>query len=895
MKNVCRPFVLYNDFLPPSNEAHMDWDYLSFGYYDGLTVDDNLFIVSNNQALNMSLPKLWDYYVKSSEELNGSFSSQIIFGLRTEDEHDIPDEVFWSDENRSAYPFLFVSLIQAKRDSISPDSWKCRKLLEKELNDESVRAITYLTFDTSDILLVMLCEDYTVGAKIIDSFHEKNENILKSIMNWELNYSFTIAAVNKKILNDNHKIQSIKGMVESADIYLIEKEIGSIHDVYHDIKKQLTDNESDHYVLERTPILGCNDEVIKLSNVPWNKFLLLFQDETGILNHSSKEYFCRLIGATTIIGVKDDQRPVIIDKGEWQRKEDENTQQVLLSELMRKKCLGICFRSEEDEGEPIDISGLKRNLFQVINSLQKFETTPFRDYLFQTALLPLNMMLNMAKEVKTSEQQEAYIKFFYDFMKGFNLYVQDSSRSDRQFTQVPDFNAKIYDTPVKVNAFYNAFIFNMKKYLNSLHESKENGLDNDIIHEYEFLACPGITDNMQVEEYFVNISEKNRLFLAEIPENQVYKPKEMLTMLAHEVGHFVGKDIRNREERYNCIRNICAKIVVKCIQINLKEEIEEYDSIQNDRYWKYFEEKIGEELIKKELEQFESKDIKEQKRRKYHSDTVVDFLAYAVADILRSKGEDLWAFMLEKDYIYWLDKRSECAENRKVRLNGKIKEIVSDVSAAFVWEEDAFTIVSSLKTAMKLFKECIADLVCILTLKLSIEDYLNAIIGSAKDQGMEADFDGTAILLRSGLVADCMLRNVPGQDIEWTEDDMAAVYHSKNKTAWISIQNLRTDFLNEESDGKADVSRNSIDIFYDSEILMVIAGYLEKCKKDFFAFNMNKDKLSERQQVRHDLVGAYKLFDCESIEQIVLTMQKSTDDYLNQIRTLNREAVEDGI
>lgn len=42
----------------------------------------------------------WDYYVKSSEELNGSFSSQIICGLRTEDEHDIPDEVFWSEENR---------------------------------------------------------------------------------------------------------------------------------------------------------------------------------------------------------------------------------------------------------------------------------------------------------------------------------------------------------------------------------------------------------------------------------------------------------------------------------------------------------------------------------------------------------------------------------------------------------------------------------------------------------------------------------------------------------------------------------------------------------------------------------------------------------------------------
>ncbi len=43
MQNICRPFVLYNDFLPPGSEIHETWDYLAFGYYDGLSVGENLF------------------------------------------------------------------------------------------------------------------------------------------------------------------------------------------------------------------------------------------------------------------------------------------------------------------------------------------------------------------------------------------------------------------------------------------------------------------------------------------------------------------------------------------------------------------------------------------------------------------------------------------------------------------------------------------------------------------------------------------------------------------------------------------------------------------------------------------------------------------------------------
>ena len=48
MRNIGRPFTLYSDFLPPGKESR-EWQYLAFGYFDGVNVGDNLFEKQNNR------------------------------------------------------------------------------------------------------------------------------------------------------------------------------------------------------------------------------------------------------------------------------------------------------------------------------------------------------------------------------------------------------------------------------------------------------------------------------------------------------------------------------------------------------------------------------------------------------------------------------------------------------------------------------------------------------------------------------------------------------------------------------------------------------------------------------------------------------------------------------
>lgn len=305
MKNICRPFILYNDFLPPKEDIHEGWQYLSFGYNDGVSVGENLF--NENEC---TLQVMWKYYVQNhTSSLDGSFSSQIIFGLRYEKEDAvIHDSDFWDKDVQKEYPFLFVSLIQIEKSTDQNDKYNIenRENLERYFNGSSQKkAIAYLTFDGSDLSLILLCKRYYDGAEVINSMRRMDNKQLSN-RNWgKITYSFTIGAVFKKFLNDEALVEKVEGKITHAYIYIIEKQPGGSENIYGMIEESLAGLE-EKCIEARENILGCNDEMILLKNIPWKRFLAFYRDKTGILNHSHENYRNNLIGVTTIIGESQD-------------------------------------------------------------------------------------------------------------------------------------------------------------------------------------------------------------------------------------------------------------------------------------------------------------------------------------------------------------------------------------------------------------------------------------------------------------------------------------------------------------------------------------------------------------------------------------------------------------
>lgn len=882
--NICRAFVLYNDFLPPATAVHEGWQYMSFGYYDGLSVGNNLF-----ESNNWSLENLWKYNAMQGEELDGSYSYRILWGLRCETESLYSDdEQFWDSSQSQEYPFLFVSLIQIKKTVNL--SLSHRKKVEDRLTKKGqIKAITYLTLDNSDLILVLQCKRYEDGTAIINKMHYENGDTQRMTEAWNLNYSFTIASVNKTILKEDALINTIEGNVSHAYIYAIQKRVGGISNIKTAIEAHINQNTKNDigrkYIDHSAAVLGCNDEVIVLKDIPWSTFLKLFQEEKGILNHTNSLYKDMLNGVTTIVGKAQDDTGKEMDMLEIsQRKQSEFT----FSESLWEKCKKV-FQLDSN----VQLANIKRGLYQILNTLRKFEMSSFSDYLVQTVRRPLNMVIDMANPSEWISDEYFYASF-YEFMKGVNLYAQNEAHTDRQFTQTPDMNIRIYDSPVKLNAFYNAFIYYLKTYLNSFEQMEDR-------HEYEFLACPGVTGNMRVQELFKKISTEKRLFLVEMPEYQIYNSKEMMIMLAHEVSHFVGTNVRNRSFRFECMEEMIAKSIVRYMRAQIKYYVKRNDGNDWRREWLFLDTtdywEQTEKNILQEIENFaknyteylentkfpcmntEERDLLKRmlEDRKEHSELLSKCMIDASAGILEKK--ERWNYLFEKEYIYWIQKDSTLAEDKRTKL----KEFILNVSGNFLsydlWNENALSAKSVVDVMLYYLKECFADLMAIMTLQLPMLDYLHVILQNDEGNDSSDQYIIRGVDIRSALVTSCMCYNDPSLGYRWDDRELERISQcedQKLRQYKDKILDFRLDYLdlNSYKEYENASANRAMDIMLDSGILEIMMKYLLRCKFEFVKGNQkNVDKQKQLRLI-------YELFSIDNVENLVLQMQSYVDCYL---------------
>ncbi|EOT27077.1 hypothetical protein C805_01181 [Eubacterium sp. 14-2] len=883
MYNICRPFILHNDFLPPSREVHQDWDYLSYGYYDGISVGKNLF---SEGAID--LKRLWKYSVERSTLMTGKCQEQVIFGFRS-DEDERWENSFWDENVQKKYPFLFLSLLQFKNSEKTTEFCKeCREFEKAMTNEEEgYRAVTYLTLDNSDLILILLSRNYLSGAELVDSLHRGAGSIAEriSLFNWSLCYSFTVASLYREILNgDNGPEEEILPFVY---IHAIEQSPGSVDHIYNQIK----DVVGEEYLnKEKQSTLGCNDELIILKDVPWSKFRLLYQDNSGILNHSNEFYQNYLTGVTTIIGTPHEMKKVA--NGRFIRVSESDkgkTDSESLSSMLRKAFGKMDLINNTD---CVRCHNLKKDLYQTLNVLQRFETTFFSDYVFRTLLMPLHMVKNIMEKAHTIEEKDKLFESFYDLFKGISLYAQNSVKSDRQFTQSLDYNIRIYQTPVKLNAFYNAYIYNLKEYLNSM----EN--EQGVLHNYEFIACPGITDNMQVRELFDSLTDEEKIFIASIPENQMYDVRLMFVMLSHEVGHFVGKDIRNRKIRVKCIEKILSHVTIHYYRISLQGELPEEIP---EGYWKGLEKELKTRL-KEKMEQQKSSDyirkryvdISEEEIKKLEKDlekygvysSILNLLLQESMKEILEESEELFSYLLEDTFMVTMKKADlKNAERERKKLRRKIQKITNEWLTDSPWNKTMTNLSASMDLLIENFKECVADVIGILTLRLSMFDYLDSVIQSNSDQG-RIDIVNTKALVRCALVVYCMEN--PGDDLRyyWSDKEIQVIDESGNGRVR-DFKNAICEFLDEYFKGKespkklpeiAAYKKSAVNILYDSSVLQQLGGYLSVCRRTFEERNSKEIRSQQKE-----LINVYKLQQENNIETFILGVQKYIFDYQNVV------------
>ncbi len=758
MEDIVRPINFYSNFLPARKVDH-SWQYCAFGILDGVSVEEPFY--EKDVEDNTVLKQIWEHLSKRVKELKGNYAVQTIYAVCHADKQE--EKAFWQPikSEEGVMPFVFFCRAQYQGDlqSLRKNKAIIKEKLEK---DGKIKTWIYLTYDNSDLLIVIKAVSYEIGAGAINSMHNNINFAFGEGSLCVLKNSFTVFAVDQEFINQlgDGKKEEEKSIfeylnqtkIEQVVVKVIEKKFGCAKKLREELGK-VHDNKK----IQTKHLLGTDDELIILEEIGWGTFLRLYQNQEGFFYNAAPIYIKYIAGATTTICTSIEEKDYFRD---WK------ISKVLLEQQEKwekwyNKCidnLRECLRKKE---------GDFKELYIILNTLPKFSGKVFSDYLYFSVLRPLRALIEFQPDRNAGQKcQGSHDDAYYEFIKGFNMYIQNSVKSDRHTMQMMDFNSKIYDIPVKLNAFYIAFIYNVCNMLN-IPEEKEDK------HRYDFLVVPGATNIVTVLELYSKQDNKKRLLRVEIPEDRFFDISNMMRVFSHEVAHYVGSGLRNRKNRYDSVVKNITDIYtnfVKSYWHGYKEQPsdEGWETV-SQRLFYMLQDLLACKLDSEYLENVQFAMVGNSAGKMAERIATHNREYWSGLEFLRTYGySDMSDILLTNlDNIYQ-DITYGMPEKEQNELLTKVEWASQRFLARHIEGSSLITMDTIFALLESVYEECFSDLASIFLLNLDARAYLDTLISDAGSQDMDVEtLIETEVIYRITLVMD-VLKEKKGD--RWLED-----------------------------------------------------------------------------------------------------------------------------
>lgn len=848
--NVCRPITFYNNFMP-SEEMEVIWDYCAFGAIDGVDVGENILLNGNRTVTEC----IWESQKQFCSNLKGHYAAQQVYAIRF-DEQDA-ECAFWSGNND--YPFFFFSRIQC--DENRTEVWKNREKLEKALQiQDKVKAMIYLTYDNTDLLLVLRTVKYEIGAEVINALHQKVNMSLNSSRQCIVKNSCTTFAVRYDWIKEyvlRNRSELNRDKIDNVRIRLIECKNGIVNAVYNELNKRLCANGL-NIQSACIPVLGADDDVIILYDIGWGDFLSLYCKDTGVFTTKKGNNYCQYVaGVTTQIEQKLQNRLKELEYCGIVVCDSQSSGDDLWKDSYRSRIKQI-YDLLETDNSGADL----KEVYIILNALSKFDGELFNDYAFFPILDSLRTLLQLMKIDAEDKEQ------FYDFLNRFSMYAQSSAISDKHATQMLSFNAKIYDVPIKLVAFYNAYLHSIKNILNTEKNS-----------EYSFFVVPGRNDCVNVNERYQRVSSCKRLMIVEIPEYSAYRLNDMMIILAHETAHYVGDLFRDRETRYTELIRSYAYIYIRYVRSEICQKVEwEIE----DFVWKEIEDRV-ESILSRRVKCESDKEyilhrkklnvlpeVKEKiaQRYKEYSDFFMELngcIRIAMLEIIPYGLREIFDPILYKmshDESYYIE-----------RL---LREISEKFMMTYPEGSTCFGSDTVLNKLESLYRECFADLMVILILGLNARQYIECMFLNAKEQDMEIDdLCRSDVIFRLIAVIITIVHEESEQSSEWVKN-----LTDKCNEDWFRVGQSALEqwdkFPFENIDEGNEYKVNELNAFRNKKVMRNLIHYLLSCQHQFLTYeDHDREKIVQVRKIFRECNGQLNL----SIESQISEMEEFIQAY----------------
>ncbi len=483
---------------------------------------------------------------------------------------------FWND---TSSPYLFLSMIHINHIGNLKKALKgINTIFQKDY-------LAYISFDYCDIVLFAKNTNMTQYLyniqKLFDNVPYKKDVIFDTFSLASFYPKYAINAKNQNLQNDNGNDNF------SATINL------SIHDC-HGFNMMSNHSSCFNENIKKSQMFGRHD-ISLIKDEADTKWLLEIMQELHNQNNQRLFWTFETYIKTNIFHPQEETNKN--SHNETIRKSKDKTYN-----KRKKQYDKICTKLKEriselknsiEDAELTDARGFMFPVYEVRDCICSIVKNNFAEELVYCVYESfLNFIKYMTKKFETlaSYEENERVKIeeeitycYNQYFTALNTIVNSTMHNERQFVQATAFNAIFYSIPPKILAFYNAYIYNMKKLL----------CDKGNIGEFTYFICPSFSPIMSIEMISPNDEPPcERILMISISEKTLYDVAVVSYQLIHELAHYIGEEIRCRRQRKQSVINSLIEFIAVMCDINDRDivmQLKKYamDEMCNE-YFNYF-------------------------------------------------------------------------------------------------------------------------------------------------------------------------------------------------------------------------------------------------------------------------------------------------------------------
>lgn len=288
----------------------------------------------------------------------------------------------------------------------------------------------------------------------------------------------------------------------------------------------------------------------------------------------------------------------------------------------------------------------------------------------------------------------------FDFASNLNRFINRLIRADGYLAQASGSSSLINSViPVGVLGGYYSFVYSLMSALNNINDEQNNAECR-----YALLMFPVLTDRIKIDDVLQRITIGHKpiypqfqVYTVYIPYEYIYKPKEFLLQITHEIMHFCGEKIRLREVRNACFCCAVSNYIANEFQLESETVVE------------YLRKKMYSILV--------------QETELSTPETKIFYLHDTVKRIKEWCGDNLRQNLFISNLI------SLYCEDKKKSANEVVN--ISDIYSSInnlLYLHNFTRYAQNIDDIAYLFKECYADFVTIYFLNIDIRIYIEQLI-----------------------------------------------------------------------------------------------------------------------------------------------------------------------